>query len=79
MADAIEKRNNAIQKANEVRNELETSKMLLEKAKIDAETNRVQSTGLTKEVLQQQWIEAIRNTSNKVIITDGKTPIIIGQ
>ena len=53
--------------------------MLLEKARIDAETNRVQSTGLTKEVLQQQWIEAIRNTSNKVIITDGKTPIIIGQ
>ena len=79
MADAIEKRNNAIQKANEVRNELETSKMLLEKARIDAETNRVQSSGLTKEVLQQQWIEAIRNTRNKVIITDGKTPIIIGQ
>lgn len=79
MADAIEKRNNAIQKANEVRNQLETSKMLLEKAKIDAETNKVQSSGLTKEVLTQQYIEMLRNSNNKVIITDGKTPIILGQ
>lgn len=53
--------------------------MYLEKAKIDAETNRMKSSGLTKEVLQQQWIEAIRNSQNKVIITDGRTPIILGQ
>lgn len=77
MANAIEQRNNAIQKANQVKNELETSKMYLEKAKIDAETNRMKSSGLTKEVLQQQWIEAIRNSRNKVIITDGRTPLII--
>lgn len=77
MAYAIEARNNAIQKANEVKNQLETSKMLLEKAKIDAQTNQVQSSGLTKEVLTQQWIEAVRNSQNKVIITDGRTPIII--
>lgn len=79
MADAIEARNNAVQQANQVKNELETSKMYLEKAKIDAETNRMKSSGLTKEVLQQQWIEAIRNSKNKVIITDGRTPIILGQ
>lgn len=79
MEDAIEKRNNAIQKANEVKNQLETSKMLLEKARIDAETNKVQSAGLTREVLQQQYIEALRNTRNKVIITDGKTPIMLTQ
>lgn len=79
MANAIESRNNAVQKANEVRNQLETSKMLLEKARIDAETNKVQSSGLTHEVLQQQWIEAIRTTENKVIITDGKTPMILNQ
>jgi hypothetical protein len=77
MADAIEARNNAIQKANEVKNQLETSRMLLEKAKIDAETNKVQSVGLTKEVLTQQYIEAIRNSKNKIIITDGKTPIML--
>lgn len=77
MADAIEQRNNAIQKANQVKNELETSKMYLEKAKIDAETNRTKSGGLTKEVLQQQYIEAIRNSKNRIIITDGKTPVIL--
>lgn len=79
MANAIEARNNAVQQANQVKNELETSKMYLEKAKIDAETNRMKSSGLTREVLQQQWIEAIRNSKNKVIITDGRTPIILGQ
>lgn len=77
MANAIESRNNAIQKANQVKNELETSKMYLEKAKIDAETNRMKSSGLTKEVLTQQYIEALRNSKNRVIITDGKTPIIL--
>jgi regulator of protease activity HflC (stomatin/prohibitin superfamily) len=79
MADAIEARNNAIQKANEVKNQLETSKMLLEKARIDAETNRVQTSGLTREVLTQQYIEMLRNSKNKIIITDGKTPVILGN
>lgn len=77
MAQAIEARNNAIQEANEVKNQLETSKMLLEKAKIDAETNKMKTTGLTKEVLALQWIDAIKNSKNKVIITDGKTPIML--
>lgn len=79
MAQAIEARNNAIQKANEVKNQLETSKMLLEKAKIDAEANRMAATGLEPRVLQEKWIEAIRTTQNKIIITDGRTPIILGQ
>ena len=79
MTEAIESRNNTIQKANEVRNELETSKIYLEKARIDAETNRVKSAGLTKDVLTSQWIDMLRVTNNKVIITDGKTPVILGQ
>lgn len=79
MTQAIEARNAAIQKANEVRNQLETSKMLLEKAKIDAEANRAAATGLEPRVLQEKWIDAIRNTQNKVIITDGKTPVILTQ
>jgi hypothetical protein len=78
MVAAIEKRNNAVQQANEVRNQLETSKMLLEKAKIDAEANKITAGGLEPRILQQQWIEAIRTTSNRVIITDGKTPVILG-
>ena len=79
MLKAVEDRNKAIQEANRVKNELETSRMLLEKAKIDAETNKVQSVGLTREILMQQYIEMLGKTSNKVIITDGKTPIILGN
>lgn len=78
MIQAIERRNNAIQQAEQVKNELEVSRMQLEKAKIEAEANRVKSAGLEPRVLQEQWIEAIRNTQNKVIITDGKTPILLG-
>ena len=76
MRKAIETRNNAIQEANTVQNELRVSKMKLEKAKIDAEANKIRSVGLTKEVLTKQWIEAVRYSKNKVIITDGKTPMI---
>ncbi len=79
MAEAIERRNNAKQQAEQVKNELEVAKMNLEKARIDAEANKVRTTGLSKENLTEKWIEAIKTTSNKVIITDGKTPIILGQ
>jgi len=79
MAEAIERRNNAKQQAEQVKNELEVARMNLEKAKIEAEANRVKASGLEPRVLQEQWIEAIRNTQNKVIITDGRTPIILGQ
>jgi len=78
MAKAIESRNNAIQQAEQVKNELQVAQMNLEKAKIDAEANRVRAAGLDSKVLQEKWIEAIRNTDNKVIITDGKTPVILG-
>lgn len=77
MAKAIENRNNAIQQAEQVKNELQVAKMNLEKAKIEAEANRVKSQGLDGKLLQEKWIEAIRNTNNKVIITDGKTPVIL--
>jgi regulator of protease activity HflC (stomatin/prohibitin superfamily) len=77
MAQAIENRNNAKQYAEQVKNELEVSRMNLEKARIDAERNNVESGGLTREILQARWIEALRNTNNKVIITDGKVPIIL--
>ena len=79
MLKAVEDRNKAIQEANRVKNELETSRMLLEKAKIDAETNKVQSVGLTREILMQQYIEMLGKASNKVIITDGRTPVILGN
>jgi hypothetical protein len=77
MIDAIEKRNQTQVLTDQMKNELELAKMRLEKAKIEAETDRVKSSGLTKEVLHEKWIEAIRNTNNKVIITDGKSPVIV--
>jgi regulator of protease activity HflC (stomatin/prohibitin superfamily) len=79
MADAIERRNNAKQLAEQVKNELQVAKMQLEKAKIEAEANKVKASGLEPRVLQEKWIDAIKNTDNKVIITDGKTPVILGQ
>lgn len=79
MITAIENRNNAIIKTNTVKNELETSKMELEKARIDAETNRAKSSGLTKEVLQDKMIDAIKYSKNRIIITDGKTPVMINN
>lgn len=79
MSQAIENRNNQKQLAEQVKNELEVARMNLEKAKIEAERNNVESGGLTTEILQARWIEAIRNTSNKVIITDGHTPVILNQ
>lgn len=77
MGKAIEDRNKMKEQANTVKNELEVARMNLEKAKIDAEANRVRAAGLDEKVLQEKWIEAIRNTQNKVIITDGKTPVIL--
>lgn len=77
MEQAIEARNNAIQKANQIENEVKVAKMELEKSKIEAEGNRVKAQGLSKEILTEKWINAIRYSNNKIIITDGKTPVIL--
>lgn len=79
MIHAIELRNNAIQQAEQVKNELNVARMNLEKDKINAEANRVRTSGLSEKNLTEKWIEAIRNTQNKVIITDGKTPVFVTQ
>lgn len=81
MEDAIERRNNMILEKEKVENEVKVAKMNLEKARIEAETNKVKSKGLDEKLLQEKWIDAIRETDNKVIITDGKapTPIIIKE
>ena len=79
MAKAIEDRNNAIQKANQIENEVKVAKMELEKARIEQQTNEIISKGLTKEILQDKMINAIRYSSNRIIITDGKTPIVLNQ
>lgn len=78
MANAIENRNKAVQEANQVENQLRTSKMLQQKALIDMETSKIETQGLTKEVLTKMWIEAV-SEAGTVIVTDGRTPIILQQ
>lgn len=77
MAQAIESRNNQKQMAEQVHNELEVARMQKEKAQIEQETNRIKSQGLTKEILAERYIEALRWSNNRIIITDGKTPVMI--
>jgi hypothetical protein len=77
MSQNIEHMNNAKIETQTVKNQLATARMLQEKASIDAQTNAIKSRGYTKEVLAQQWIDAIRNSQNRIIITDGKTPVMI--
>lgn len=79
MIEAIERKNNVAQEIDKERQELEKSRIRLEKAKIDRDADLVKSQGLTKEILQDKYIDALRNTQNKVIITDGRTPVIINQ
>lgn len=79
MAKAIEDRNNMIQKANKIENELNVAKMELEKAKIQRQTNLVKSKGLTEEILQEKYIDAIKHSKNRIIITDGKTPVMLNN
>jgi hypothetical protein len=77
MTDAVEDRDASIERARQAKNNLEIARMNLEKKKIEKEANLIESQGLTREVLQQQWIEAIRTSQNRIIITDGKTPVMI--
>lgn len=79
MIDAIERRNNAKVQAQQVENEKQTAIIQQEKARIEQTTNQIISQGLTKEILLQQWIEALKTTNNKVIITDGNTPVFLQQ
>ena len=77
MANAIEQRNNQKQMAEQVKNELEVARMQKEKAQIEQETNNIKSKGLTKEILMERYIDALRWSNNRIIITDGKAPVLI--
>lgn len=77
MTANIERMNNAKVETQTVSNQLATATMLKKKAQIDAETNEIRSKGFTREVLAEKWIDAIRHSQNRIIITDGKTPVIV--
>lgn len=69
----------AIKKANAAKAaalaSVETEKAKLEKAKIEAKKNQVKTEALTPEILQQQYIEAIKN-GTVFVIEEGSTPIL---
>lgn len=51
----------------------------VEVARKQAEANRTLAESLTEEVLQAQFIDAIEKSDNRIIITDGKTPLQLTQ
>jgi len=79
MIKAIEARNNASIEAQTVQNQMQTARFQLQKDSIERMSNSVVSMGLTREILQARFIDAIRVTKNHVIITDGKTPVMINN
>lgn len=76
MKKAIEARNESIQNARKAENDLEIARMEQQKAIIERETNRIKSQGLTPQILASKWIEAIGD-NDKIIITDGNTPVML--
>lgn len=50
---------------------VETAKANQEKARVEAETNRIKSTALTDAILKEKLIDAIRNGSGTYVIGDG--------
>lgn len=79
MTQNIERMNNAKVETQTVKNQLATATMLQEKAIIEARTNEIKSRGYTREVLAERWIDAIKNSKNRIIITDGRTPVMLQQ
>jgi len=79
MINAIEARNVAIQEANTVNNQLNTARQLQAKALIEARTNDIIAGGLDNKILTVKWINMLKYTKNKVIFTDGRTPVIFNN
>ena len=63
--------------AQSARTELETVKANQEKARVEAETNRIKTEALSKEILQEKLIDAMRNSSGNTYII-GEEMLSIG-
>lgn len=74
---AIEETQLVSQKAAQAKQRLEAAKAELQVAQLEAEKAKIETVGLTREILTKQWIDAIRWSNNRIIITDGKTPVIL--
>jgi hypothetical protein len=65
VTDRIDKRNEVNQNIAVIDQQIEEQKKRLELARLEAETNKLKSEGITEQLLQQQFIEK----------WDGKTPL----
>lgn len=87
LARAIEEKMEAEQEAERMQFVLQRESQEAQRRKIEAEgirdANTIISEGLTPQVIQYKSIEAFRELSRsnnaKVIMTDGKTPLLINQ
>jgi hypothetical protein len=81
MVDAIDLKNNSKQRALAVINDIQVSKLKLEQAKIDAQTDIESSRGLTPEILKLRGIEAMeklaKSSNAKTVLINGNNPFIL--
>lgn len=76
MVRAIEARNNASIEAQTVQQQLQAAIYQIKKDSIQRISNKIKSDGLTPEILQLEYIKTLPNIKG-VIITDGRTPVIL--
>lgn len=69
--------NAALERKAVAQKEIETAKNTQEKAKVEAETNRIKSAQLTEPVLMEKLIDAIRNGNGTYIIDTSKLSISV--
>ena len=69
--------NAALERKAVAQKEIETAKNTQEKAKVEAETNRIKSVQLTEPVLMEKLIDAIRNGNGTYIIDTSNLSISV--
>lgn len=69
--------NAALERKAVAQKEIETAKNTQEKAKVEAETNRIKSTQLTEPVLMEKLIDAIRNGNGTYVIDTSNLSISV--
>lgn len=67
--------NAALEKKAVAQKEIETAKNAQEKAKVEAETNRIKAGQLTQPILTEKLIDAIRNGSGTYVIDTDKITV----
>ena len=71
--------NSALERKAVAAKEIETAKNNQEKAKVEAETNRIKTEQLTDAVLMEKLIDAIRNGNGTYIIDTNHLSVSVGK